>query len=402
MRTRLTVCVVCAAALGFGLWYWLATDGPDDRLRRARTALAHGDRAAAAIEYERLVAGGHQDHALLLRGEELVLARRYEEALPVLSGVRDRGGVGLQAMALSGRCLLERGDLRGAESAFALVLAERDRSQAVVAAVLMATRDAHRGLAAVRYDQGALPLAVAHCDEWAECDPVDGQPHRFRGVIYQDLGQYRAAADAYRAALARTLPVGVAWEVRTDLARCLLKISESAAALEALGEAEPPASVAAATLTLRAECLRGLGRAAAAAEQVERAVAAAERTPDASDARAEALRLRGRLRLDANDVKGALADLEKSDRAKPQDYQTHHLLAQAHARAGNADRARAESRRVKEIQSWMDELTRLTRELTERPRDAGLHEQMADYYSKMQMDAPARRHRRIAAALRAG
>lgn len=402
MRTRLVCVLLVVAVAGLGLWYWLVANGPDDRLRRARAALQRGDNAVAVDEYERLVAGGHHDHALLLRGEELVLARRYEEALSVLGEVRDRSGLGLQAIALSGRCLLERGNLHAAEEAFALVLAELERSPAVAGAAGSAARDAHRGLAAVRYDQGALPRAVAHCETWADLDPADGRPHRFRGVIYQDLGQYRAAADAYAAALTRELADSVAWETRADRARCLLKISEPGAALEALGEAKPPAPQATAVLTLRAECQRSLGQAAAAVALVEQAVVAAARAPEATDAHAEALRLRGRLRLDSDDVKGALADLAESDQLKPQEYQTHHLLAQAHARAGNADLARAEASRVKEIQGWMDELTRMTRELTERPRDAALHERMADYYGKMQLDAPARRHRRLAVALRAG
>src|SRR5207253_10728216 len=94
--------------------------------------------------------------------------------------------------------------------------------------------DARRALAAIHYDRGAMSNALAQLAKWVELDGGDGQPHRFMGVIYKDMGANAPAADHYRAALRLRLAPKVRREVVPELAEVLVKQNEYAEALRHL------------------------------------------------------------------------------------------------------------------------------------------------------------------------
>src|SRR5262249_47071254 len=150
----------------------------------------------------RLEASGNRDQALLLRGTALLREERFVQALDQLNQVRDQGELRVRAAALSGQCLLNLGETHQAERSFLFVLGQQS-----------AHIDAHRGLAAVYFDQGALERAVLHCQEWAKLAPRDGRPYRFLGVILKDLDRRKEAIAAYQAALERTLSENALQEV---------------------------------------------------------------------------------------------------------------------------------------------------------------------------------------------
>jgi tetratricopeptide (TPR) repeat protein len=372
---------------GAGYWYW-HTSQPEYRVRRAQAALHAGDYAECEAAAEALHRAGWTNEALLLRGEALLQrgeTRNHREdllaALKLLNQIDGSSSVNTEAICLSGRCMLRLGNLAEAERAFAFVLSQDPDSV-----------DAHRGMMAVSYDFGANEQARIHAEKWAELAPHDGRPHRFLGLLYKDLGDFREATVQYRAALERELADTVRQEVIFELAECHIRLAEHAAAREVLEASRPPARLAARALTAKAECERALGNLEVARELAARACAA-------DGNYSSALRLRAQLALDAGDAAAAVGDLERAAALAPAEFETFHLLSQAYGQLHQPDKALRAQQRVTEIQGQFAELTRLTREAAQQPKDAKLHQRMATIYGQLGMSDLETAQRRLAAHL---
>lgn len=388
-RTRLLglSCLVLLVG-GVAGWWVYYSSRPEYRLRHGQAAIRAGDhetgeRMAAALE-----GSGFKDQALLLRGESLFLrgeasGRKADvvAAVQMLYQVGAEGDFRLEAACVIGRCLLHLGNPVEAEKTFSFVLS---RSPDYV--------DAHRGLMAVCYDLGALTEATFHAEKWAELAPRDGRPHRFLGLVNKDMGQWQAAVARYRAALERELKGPVREEVRIELAECLIRLGDCAGALTVLELSRPPAEQFARVLTSQGECHRVLGDTRKAAELAEQAL-------DAGPSYTSALRLRAQLALDADDAAEAVGDLERAAALAPNEFDTQHLLGRAYAQLGQPQKAQAAQQRVKEIQALLVDLHQLTHEAMERPKDAALHNKMADLLTQLGKPQVAALHRRVAASL---
>jgi tetratricopeptide (TPR) repeat protein len=366
--------------LAAGGWWWYSTTRPDYRLRVGLEALDRGDPDTAELMAARLAAGGYNNHALLLRGKKLLLEGRHARALEELNRIRDTGWIRLEAAVLSGRCQLKLKNPHDAERAFLFVLKQDPNSV-----------DAHRGLAAVYFDQGAMARAVLHCEKWAELSPTDGRPYRFMGHIYQEMGQKEDALSALQKALQRDLAETVVQEVLVELADLQVGQSQYEGALQTLSRCDAETAKAALPLTLRAECLFALGKKAQARDLVRQAL-------EAHPGFARLLRLRARQHLEAKEYRAAAALLEKAVRADPNDLAARALLAQAYTGLGRPADAREQQRLIKRTQGYYDELTRLTRQLLVRPTDPGLHRRMADLYQLLNKPELAAQSRRLADA----
>jgi tetratricopeptide (TPR) repeat protein len=245
---------------------------------------------------------------------------------------------------------------------------------------------------AVYYDLGALPTAMYHARAWADLAPRDGRPHRFLGLMHKDLANHREAIAPYRAALERDLTERVRAEVSLELAQCLIRAGEFAEAETVLDASRPPINLLARVLTAQAECERALDRPESARELAARAIAAEPQYT-------EALRISAQLALDADDPARAARELERAAALAPNEYDTYHLLGRAYARLGQSEKARVAQQRVKEIQDHLDELSKLTRELMTRPKDAALHRKIADVFALLNRPETAAARRRVAALL---
>lgn len=367
--------------LGLGWGVWFLWPGPESWLREGQRALERNDLTRAEFLAARLEINNYRDQALLLRGELQLQLGQPSQALMLLNQIVGQSDVRLQAVALAGRCLLQLGDLLEAERTFSYLLSQRSEDVA-----------AHRGLAAVYYDLGALALAGRHCEEWARLEPMDGRPPRLMGLISKDLGHFQQAVEHYESALARNLKHHVKDEVRLEQAECWLRLREYHKALGVLDGVGPESAGVAQARVSRAEALRGLGRGPEALGLAEKAVAADPRN-------AAALRLQGQLLLEADQAREALPLLEQAAALAPEDYLAHHLLAQAYARSGRTREAAAKQLQVKQLQNTMDELTKLTQSVMASPKDAALHLRMAECYEQLALPAMAARHRRIASQL---
>jgi tetratricopeptide (TPR) repeat protein len=378
------VSAVVIGVVGASMVWWWYTSRPDYRLQQARSAVVRGDTKVAERQALLFEAGADRDRAHLLRAHLFVHEKYYAKALQHLNQVRDQGALRLEAAAMTGRCLVELGETYQAERAYRFLL-RKDPDHA----------DAHRGLAAVYFDQGALPQAIQHCQEWARLQPTDGKPHRFMGFIYRDLEKYEQAILSFREALARDLSRDVHEEVRLEMAESLIKRGHFQAALDALAQSQPPAEGLAKKLTLSAEAARGLGQSARAKALVDDALRLdRDHVPG--------LRLAGALFLESKEFDKAVYVLEHAVRRDPHDFTARHRLSQAYVGLGRLDAAREQQTKMKESQTLLSELNRLGQRLMNDPRDAHTHARLAEVFDKLSRPADAARSRRNAQALHGG
>ena len=134
---RLTLLLVASGLLAGGGWKY-RTSRPDYRLARGQEAVRAGDTAAVRESADRLDAAGHADHAHLLRGDALLAFGSPALALAEFNRIDSTGPLRLRAAALSGRCLLDLGDLKEADRVFRFVVGEQPDHA-----------DGHRGLAEI-------------------------------------------------------------------------------------------------------------------------------------------------------------------------------------------------------------------------------------------------------------
>ena len=99
-----------------------------------------------------------------------------------------------ERLFLIGECLFHLGELRSAAATLEEALRRRPRIP-----------EAHRLLAVIYYDLGAMKQAIAHSFNLATLEPDNGGPHRLIGMISRDYYQVGGAIAAYREALNRRL-----------------------------------------------------------------------------------------------------------------------------------------------------------------------------------------------------
>ena len=380
--TVAAVVLLLAGAAAAG-WFWYGNARPDALLARGRGAAREGDWAGAEDAADRLAARGHPDHAHLLLGETLLLRKRHAEALDEFNQIRDEGSLRLEAAALSGQCLLRLGSLREAERAFSFVTSERPDHA-----------DAWRGLAAVYFDQGALPLALSCLEKVVELDPRDARPWRLMGLIHKDLGDHAEATACYDEALGRPPADFNPDQVRKELADCLVKSKDYERALRVIDTQLAPRERAAAA-ALRAQALHGLGR-------EDEARAALDAGLKASPDDASLLKLRSQIYLEAGEARPAVALLLRALARDRHDLAGRYQLFLAYEALGLRKEAEEQRRRHGESEKATEELARLNREVAKDPWDAATLLRLADHCEGMGRAGEAAMWRRAAAAARAG
>jgi tetratricopeptide (TPR) repeat protein len=362
-------------AVGAYSW-WNSISNPDARLKQGLEALEAGNTQKTEHLMWLLEAGGHKDHARLLRGHLL-----FQEAKPLLDAnrvqgvehllktslselnkIRDQGALRVQALALSGQCLVYLGDYAKAENALLYVLKENPDHP-----------DAHRSLAALYYNQGAGSLAVDQLREVARLDERDARPHRFMGKIYKEQEQFALAIPCYDAALERQLSDNAAHEARLELAECLVKNLKFDRAWPLL---ENEMDATADQVALRGECLMGMARTAEAQVELDRGL---KEYPQS----VKLLQLRAKLYQDAHQSQEAAALLERAIKIEPGNYACSYLLAQVYERLDLRAQAAEQRRLSEQIKGYLVEMNHLNDEATNNPWDASVRRRIADICVKL-------------------
>lgn len=315
-------------------------------------------------------------------------------ARQAIRSLRERGAAGL-AGVVQARLLVARGfsrpaldllaalpaDAIGADDADLLRFVHLVRGEAAyrlrlyplaeqeLNAVLAATPDsvdAHRLLAAMTYDAGAIPAAIEHLEATARLAPNDPRPHRLLGLIHNDYERYPEAVEHYEESLRRSPEQADRNEVLVEMAGSLVKLHRHREALATLDELAGGDDAD----LLRAECLLAIGDRGAARGIVNRIL---ETSPDDLGA----LRLEGSIDLEDGNPQGAVRPLERGVAKHPRDYLVRLKLAQAYAGAGreaDADAARAEAERIRALRRTFADLHQ---EAWARPGDADVRRRLA-------------------------
>ncbi len=371
-------------------WYY-HTD-PDYRLRAGQDALRH-DRLDRADEVaQAMEADGYKDHAALLRGQSLYAQgkalyelRAFDRAEPLfmkavveLNKIKDQDAIRRQAALTLGQACVFLGRPVDAEVSLRFVLQEDPDNV-----------EAHRGLAAVYFDLGAMQPALAHFERVADLDPQDGRPFRTMALICKDLDQNEQAVKYYEQALGRNLYNQSLRKIRLEWAECLLKLKRSDEALRVLEpvEADPDDTQLAA---LKGEALWGLGRPADARAQVDRALAAHGHD-------VALLVLRAKLHLEAKETDRAVELLERATALDAHDFAARYQLVLAYRAQGQKARADEQQRLLDQTQKDLQEMTRLFKEATDNPWDPKPRLRLAELSERLGKPREAAQWRQAAA-----
>jgi len=377
-RRRATLTLLVLGVIAAAGWQYRISR-PAYRLSRGHEAVRARDWDAVAEYARRLESAGRADEAHLLRGEALQAQKRPDLALRELNQIQSDGPLRVQTAAISGRCLLDLGELREAHLSLSFVIAEQPDHV-----------DAYRGLAAIDYDLGRLGQAVDHLERVAELDAADARPHRLIGLIYKDMAQHALAVTAYHEALRRGLPESMEREVRLELAEVLVQQGQFAEGLKVLDEGGPIDEAEPTRAVARAECLRGLGRRVEAADVLDIALGKAQT--------ASLYRLRGQIHMDDGHTAEAISQFDRAVEKSPSDHQARFLLAQAYAVVGRKDDAKREFAHVEEIRKDLDRITSLSRQAMDKPWDPGVRLELAEVCDRLGKSRLADMWRKAAAA----
>jgi tetratricopeptide (TPR) repeat protein len=381
-KAKVTILVfVVVASLGGAVGYQrYRVSRPAYRLRHGQEALLRGDPVEARNAADLLAAAGCADEAHLLRGQTHLHQGLLNEAIIEYNQINhDREDVLVEASRIYGLGLLSARRPIEAEKLLRYVLYVRPDDI-----------DAHRGLATIAYDRGAMSEALVFLERWAELDDQDGLSHRFMGVIYKDLEHKSQAEEQYRLALERRLSRRIAAQVAVELAEVLIKRVEYAAALECLdGRFFLDVDVPTAVPELRAQCLYGLGRPAEASQILDQVL-----NGDAPSPRA--YHLRAQIHAAANETAVAAALLEKALRIDPHDSICRYQLAQTYIRIGRKADAEEQRSLLDHTQRLLQALGDLGREANEKPRDSQVRLRLAEVCEQLNKYDMAQMWRRAA------
>jgi len=331
-------------------------------LREGWDAVDRDDAAGARRAIRGLRELGRDDRAALLQARLLVARGFAAAALDILAGPEGRQGI--EEGQETGRLVrLVRAEIAYRTRRYR----EAERDLVAVLAADPDAVDAHRLLAAMYYDAGAIPQAIRHLEETARLAPSDPRPVRLLGLIHADYERYDDAVARYVESLARGPDQPDREVVLREMAACEIKLRrhrEALATLDRLAEPTPAAEV------LRAECLLAIGDRAAARRIVDRVRAA-----DPDDL--EALVLDGTILLEDGDAAAAVTPLARAVAAHPHEYLARFRLAQAcdgAGREGDAAREYAEAERIRKTRKEFSELHQAA---WDAPGDAAVRRRLA-------------------------
>jgi tetratricopeptide (TPR) repeat protein len=253
--------------------------------------------------------------------------------------------------------------------------------------------DAHRGLAAIYFDQGTLIRALRHCEEWARLDPHDGRPLRFMGHINKDLGKDSEAIAAFKEALQRDLGQEFQEDVKENLAEVQVRESRHADALQTLDDCAVEAAQKPKLAALRAECLWALRPASEAALLLDQAIKSNPNSP-------ALLRLRAGIYLqEENQPRAAAALLERAVTIDRHDQISRLWLAQAYERLGKSAEATEQRRLAEQTQDLLREMTKLSHDAMIKPWNPDLRNKLAEVSEKFDRPDLAEMWRQAARAM---
>jgi len=254
--------------------------------------------------------------------------------------------------------------------------------------------EAHRGLAVLYHDQGALGQALRHLQKVADLVPHDGRPLRLMGLIYKDMERFSEAVPSYEEALRRDLPAHNREQapaaVRKELAECLVRQNQFDKALEVLQQFEPLPEDVPAVEALRGECLWGRERDQEARTVLDQALV---NYPNSL----ELLRVRGKIYLEDGNFPKAVELLENALRLDRHDHVCRYQLGQAYEKLGRKAEAEEQKRLLAQTHKDLADLHQLNLEVFNSPWDLNKRLRLIELCEKLDKPDMAAMWRKAAA-----
>jgi len=360
VRAGLLAAVVAALLTGGLATAWFVRNAPPpdplDLVRLGMEATDGGNLVLARRVLRELTLRSETAAAHVLRAKLITAQGFMPVALESLAGVPEDGAVGRLRDTVAGEIAWREGRIRDAETLLERVLEADPESL-----------EAHRVMAAMCYDIGAMNEALVHLDATARLAPLDPRPHRLLGLIHNDYELYAEAIPFYRESLRRGPNQPDREEVLAELASCQLKIRDHQAALATLeGAGQRPEDD-----LLRAEAHLALGHLDEARDLVTGVL---ERAPEA----VEALVLRGSILLEDGAAATAIEPLETAIRIEPMHFLAHFKLAQAYEQAGRPEDGAREVAESERIRLLRKEYAALHQEAWDHPEDPTVRRRLAE------------------------
>ncbi len=340
-------------------------------------AVDRGDAAAAREIVRRLRRSGADAEATAVQARLLLAKGFAQPAIDAVAGLGGRPDLDVLRRLVEGEAAFRSGQFSAARGILGGVVEADPASVA-----------AHRLLATLAYDTGAIPEALGHLDKVRRLAPLDPRPVRLMALIHSDYELYAEAVPFYEESLARDPDQPDREDLLTEMASCQVKVRRYDDALATLARA----AGAPGQRLLEAECRLALGQTDRARAVVEGVLA--DRPDDAT-----ALVLRGTIRLEDGDAAGAVEALTAAVRLQPRDYQARITLARALATVGRDEDARREQAEGETIRTLRAEFAELHQKAWDAPGDAAVRLRLAELADALGRPDLARVWREAAAAV---
>ena len=349
---------------------------PEEHFERALLAIEQNDNPEVAVHLVALQdAPGFEPHVHLLAG---ALGTRVgssnpdalDQAMNELMLAREHDDTRVPALVLIGKKLR---DIQQIDSAVTTL------NQALM--INPSYVPAHKWLAAIYYDLGAMQNAHNHLQKIADLDPYNTPAQFTMGIINQDYRRFDLAEKNYEECLSRLelltktpnklhLPRVDRQEVLVRLAQVRIQLLEYDKALETLDQALESRMV----LSLQATCFRSIDRVDEAREHLDRSIQMFVDNPrlsgDEETVYQEARRLKGTLLIEEKQYAQARGIMETLCSEYPFDAKSLYKLIQAYRGLGMEKEATEKMKIYEPLRAKRERFSNLHLEAIAQPKNA--------------------------------
>jgi len=239
---------------------------------------------------------------------------------------------------------------------------------------------AHRWLAVVYHDTGAMNKATEHLRIVASLDPTDLRSLRFAGMIHREYEKFEDSVTDYQNALKRNPPAKVADEIRLELAESLLKLRQLEEVQQTLAAV---VSKSASRSALLAESLETAG-------QVDEAMAAAKEALEMDSNHLRSRLVLGRLYNGNRQWDQSIECLQPVVAQYPAEHEPMFLLGRALISSGKEDEGKKWLTESKKFKDTFLKFSELNAAAVNRPQDAALRIEIGKLAEELQKVGIAR------------
>jgi tetratricopeptide (TPR) repeat protein len=239
---------------------------------------------------------------------------------------------------------------------------------------------AHRWLAVVYHDTGAMNKATEHLRIVASLDPTDLRSLRFAGMIHREYEKFEDSVTDYQNALKRNPPAKVADEIRLELAESLLKLRQLEEVQQTLAAV---VSKSASRSSLLAESLETAG-------QVDEAMAAAKEALEMDSNHLRSRLVLGRLYNGNRQWDQSIECLQPVVAQYPAEHEPMFLLGRALISSGKEDEGKKWLTESKKFKDTFLKFSELNAAAVNRPQDAALRIEIGKLAEELQKVGIAR------------